>query len=451
MKHHATPLLVAIVLLLTGVSCEGWLHVQPTSKIEAEKFLQEESGFKAVLTGLYNQLKHGNLFGETLTIGLPEHMVSHWDASEGSENANVNKHYYKDTYTERTLDSIFLGLYRVIAEANLVLQHIDNNQAVFADATRYKIAKGEALGTRAFCHLELLRWWGPIPGTQTGARMLPYPRVISKTPHEYLTYAAYTALLLEDLDEAQRLLKEADPIYTGNKTGDSFYDLNRQSRVNYYAVTAMKARFHLWNGDKPAAAAAAREVIDATGKFSLANKSDFASPSTYILPTEHIFELELYYLADLVPRFRANYLKDQVSIMRIFGLNFADVRYVNWWGDYIEEGQYLYIFKKYIQSHSGKIPLIRLSELYLIAIECGDPGAQDLYNLYCDTRGTLQNPLTVGLQNTLLTEYNREFYGEGQLFFQYKRLSVTDMFFSTPITNLPAAYVMPLPQSEIIL
>lgn len=38
----------------------------------------------------------------------------------------------------------------------------------------YKLIKGEALGLRAFCHLDLLRLYGPIPGKQTDKKILSY-------------------------------------------------------------------------------------------------------------------------------------------------------------------------------------------------------------------------------------------------------------------------------------
>jgi hypothetical protein len=445
MKYHVT-LLLAVLLLAS--SCEGWLHVQPTSTSEADKFLQKESGFKAALTGLYLQLKSITLYGQTLSIDLPEHMVNHWKTTEGSSTANVTKHHYKDAATENTLDAIFLSLYRLIAEANYILENIDKRQDVFDSPSRYHIVKGEALGLRAFCHLELLRWWGPIPGTQTRAKMLPYVRVISKQLNEYLTYDAYVAHLQEDLDEAERLLKDADPLHTGIPCNDAFYDATRRGRLNYHAVRALKARFYLWKQEKTEAVRYASEVISADS-FRLANKPEFSSPNTYILPTEHLFELEVHDLADRAITFRQVFQPEQPRIMQLYET--ADARYVNWFENYTENTQTSYVFKKYAQNHPGKIPLIRLSEMYLIAIECNAPGANELYQHFCDTRGCQQRNINIDRQNIVLTEYEREFYGEGQLFFQYKRLSIINMTWSVPVDNLPAAYVMPLPKNEIIL
>ncbi|MDR2130434.1 MAG: RagB/SusD family nutrient uptake outer membrane protein [Odoribacteraceae bacterium] len=453
MRYHA--LLSLLLLLATG--CEGWLHVQPASQSEATEFFQKESGYKAALTGLYIRLKSPALYGQTLTLDLPEWMVNHWIAAEDSENDHIAKHYYNDASTESTLDAIFLNMYGIIAEANAILEHIDQRQEVFAESRMYKLIKGEALGLRAFCHFELLRWWGPIPGTQTGARVLPYARVISTKPHAYLPYASYVALLMEDLDEAERLLRSVDPIQGAFPADNDPFWENRPSRLNYYAVCALKARLYLWNQEKGEALRYARMVIDAVNGgqaiFRLANRTEFASPATCILPSEHIFEMEVHTLSQLTNEWftenPALYRQDRNTLMTLYET--ADARHVDWWGNIIEDGLVLHSFKKFIQSHSGKLPLIRLSELYLIAIECEDTRAGELYQLYCDTRGCVKKNLAANREEILLTEYNREFYGEGQLFFQYKRLSVPNMLWSKPIDDLQAAYVMPLPKKEIII
>ena len=53
------------------------------------------------------------------------------------------------------------------------------------------------------------------------------------------------------------------------------------------------------------------------------------------------------------------------------------------------------------------------------------------------------------LNELLIKEYNREFYGEGQAFYAYKRMAAEKIYF----TNEPGskdAYVVPLPVQESI-
>lgn len=53
----------------------------------------------------------------------------------------------------------------------------------------------------------------------------------------------------------------------------------------------------------------------------------------------------------------------------------------------------------------------------------------------------------LNLRNKLLEEYNKEFYGEGQMFFCYKRLNEKDILWAKDEggTN---TYVLPVPDSD---
>ena len=99
----------------------------------------------------------------------------------------------------------------------------------------------------------------------------------------------------------------------------------------------------------------------------------------------------------------------------------------------------------------NQLPILRLSEMYLIAMECGTLAeANELYREYCLSRDiplvTLQDEYQ--LRNILIEQYNKEFYGEGQAFYAYKRLAVTDILCAVDPGDTQA-YVIPLPTKEI--
>ena len=98
------------------------------------------------------------------------------------------------------------------------------------------------------------------------------------------------------------------------------------------------------------------------------------------------------------------------------------------------------------------IPLIRLYEMYLIAMECSDLAtANDLYKVMCVARDipSVEIADAAQLQNLLVMEYNREFYGEGQAFYAYKRLGIETIIDSNE-PGSAATYVVPLPKAENI-
>ncbi len=83
-------------------------------------------------------------------------------------------------------------------------------------------------------------------------KILPYVKSVTNEIHDYSTYEQFVKLLLEDLDEAERLLKGVDPILeysianlqdeTTCDVEDDFW-IDRQVRMNYYSVL-LKARLY---------------------------------------------------------------------------------------------------------------------------------------------------------------------------------------------------------------
>ena len=72
-------------------------------------------------------------------------------------------------------------------------------------------------------------------------------------------------------------------------------------------------------------------------------------------------------------------------------------------------------------------------------------------NLVLDNRGVELLTSVSQLESTLLNEYQKEFWGEGQLFFYYKRMNASSIFsaFSGGNVNMnDTIYVVPLPQIE---
>lgn len=96
------------------------------------------------------------------------------------------------------------------------------------------------------------------------------------------------------------------------------------------------------------------------------------------------------------------------------------------------------------------IPLLRLSEMYLIAMECSDlTAASNYYKTLCEARDI--SPVTFTDDNhrneVLIKEYNKEFYGEGQAFYAYKRLAVKSIYW-TSVEGSAETYVVPLSLKE---
>ena len=97
--------------------------------------------------------------------------------------------------------------------------------------------------------------------------------------------------------------------------------------------------------------------------------------------------------------------------------------------------------------------MIRLSEMYYILAECATTpeNAADFLNKVREVRGVDQ---VVCTENNVLEEiekeYRKDFYGEGQLFYFYKRHGYTT-FLHCPIENMTESnYMFTWPDNEVL-
>lgn len=102
--------------------------------------------------------------------------------------------------------------------------------------------------------------------------------------------------------------------------------------------------------------------------------------------------------------------------------------------------------------------MIRLSEVYYIAAEC-EPVLEDKYEWLNEIRTRRGLPVLTAFSEDdfmarLRMEYVREFWGEGQVFFMYKRLFVNinsdeNGYDTNTYGAREERYVLPMPADEI--
>ena len=457
-----------MLLLCCITACNDWLEVAPQAEKEEAEMFEKEVGFRNVLIGAYIRMKSNNLYGEDLTYGSIEMLAQHWTNTDDL-GKYLKAYNYEQSVVETKINSFYGNLYKVIADVNGLLNNIDARKEMF-EGNNFEIIKGEALAIRAFCHFDVWRLFGPIPTNLPEGTILPYVTTVSIVPNRLVSYNDFTTKLLADLDEAERCLEGNDPILTASikelstleVAQDDNFLCDRQMRMNYYAVCALKARVQLWLGNKNEALKYAQKVIDAKDPngnvmFRLGSATDCAN-GDLIFSSEHIFNLNVYNLSDFKISAANTFYTNSTALKYFWASETTDIPRGKMWKEVYDNywWTYYYYMTKYTQATNmpvwakNSIPLFRLAEMYLIAMECGSiQNANDLYKEVCIARDI--TPVTFGsteeLSETLILEYNREFYGEGQAFYAYKRLGRSKIF-GTSTVGSALIYVLPLPKAE---
>lgn len=477
-----------LLCIVTVTACSDWLDVNPRTEVKEEQLFETEDGFKSALVGAYIQVASSNLYGKNTSMYFPELLSQTWTPGSDQDNhpleMYIPKWDFKHAGVESLIETMYKSYYKCIAHLNEILGNLDARKSVFMHGN-YDLIKGEALGLRAFLHLDLLRFFGPIPDAEAGGKLaIPYVEEITKNPNllTTLTYAEVVKRIIRDLDAAEKCL-ENDPLVTSdnkhlNSPDGAWTDwedkpkddwqMYRQVRFNYYAVKGTKARFYQWIGDTENAVKQAREVI-ASGKFRLTNENDYQSDylgykRNMVMLSEHLFGVSNPDHQDVIQSLFKN--SDALLSQKVNNISKAyegitgDIRNVanRYWQERAYQSSKTNHFRKYSGIDDipavNKIPLLRLAEMYLILLEDLPEGERELYykeyliarNLPLDWETSLKNEL----KDRLEKEYCKEFMGEGQMFFFYKRHGYIQYTwpstFKVPVTS----YVIPLPQSQTV-
>lgn len=498
-------LFVAGTLSVSTSSCSDWLEVDMEDSILETTLFSTNEGFLTSLNGIYSSLNQSSLYGGMLGMVGVDIMAQYYNV--GSTISDHTYYYYASyNYTSSEFDkasgSLWSNMYSLIANDNLLMEKCDEPGTAIYERY-YPLVKGEALALRAMMHFDLMRFYGPIYSDATASQTcLPYQETSERSVLPLLTVKEYMDKVIRDLQEAASLLQEVDPIITeGVKDGvlsddgmDTYDWSYRQLRLNYYAVQALLARAYLWMGNKTEAYNIAKnEIID---KIETEQLNVFPWMSRTAVETtinnakpDYVFSDEVMF--SLYNMSRANLYDNYFSILvnannRLFFVGATE----DWWSSSPAKLETFYddtndVRRQMWSQEEGETsgdnatclikyqdfnvseesadtltyrymtPLIRKSEIYLIAAECTDDltEAATYINTIRNTRGAASLEVTADNKQELITkEFAREVIGEGQLFFYYKRLAMTSIISGTSGSNAYSMslenYEVPLPTSE---
>lgn len=461
MKKYIVPVL--LMLAFMGQSCSNWLDIKPSDRVTEENAFSTLQGFKQALNGVYVELNQNTLYGRALSCEFIEILAQRYDiSSESINNYDLQQFNYAGASNRGRIENIWGAAYNLIANTNLILKNCEERRDVLPD-DYYKLIKGETLALRSLLHFDLFRLFGPIYDKEASQAAIPYYTEFTLDVNPKLSAGKFMEQVIQDLEDAAELLAD-DPIITYGPNGDpsDAFKSFRMLRLNYYAVEGLLARAYLWAQENEKALAAAKKVIAVQETWYPWIKPEDVTRDK-IFSTEVLFALQNLNRESLFSGLFNGELLSYKEVLipkdEVIDWNYEeyDYRRISSLQNPVIYGSSTYrVFSKYMGKDSlmyQMIPMIRMSEVYYIAAETAeDKESATMYitevlkHRGADTDGEEMD------EYLLRDEYYREFFGEGQLFFFYKRKKKEAIAGSvsggTDVKVSLSSYTLPIPDGE---
>lgn len=432
-------LLVVAVLLLSTASCKKFLDVTPSNSADANTAVKTPRDAQIVINGIMNQMTNSNYYGRNFIMYAE---AKGGDMAIFSMGRGLDALYtFNHSVSANSYSGYWSQIYYTILETNYLLEQIAKLET--SGATGFASAKGQALTARALMYFDLVRLYGkqytddktslgvPIVLTRLGFDARPLRKSVDEVYKQ----------ILKDLTDAAPLLSKA----------------KSNGYINYYSNKAIAARVYLTMDDKPAALAAALEVMGATSLYSLYTNANWVSSWKSQYGSESIFELNVNPLEnDLGTASLGVYQRNRnVGTTAALGFFYASTDFLNSlnaggnadirrgiMGRDETSASRLGACYKYSGSNDAvpagdkstanntavNIKVVRLSEMYLIAAEASlisNPTNAATYLNAIRSRNPALAPATAATitLDMILEERGKELYGEGHRFFDMMRLN----------------------------
>lgn len=481
------PLLCCLLLLN---SCNKWLDVNPATQTSENEQFNNQQGYIDVLFGIYQQMNKVSSYGGNLSYGLLDILAGRYENKSNVSDwyGQVARYNYSSNFTSQydalaQITNVWSSSYASIAQANYLLKNMDRGKAILGPDT-YNLIKGEALGLRGFLHFDLLRMFAPAyqDGANASVPAIPYMVDFTVVPEKRGTMETVLNHCIQDLKEAESLLagdQQIDQIADNQSaTSGELSLMYRQNHLNYWAVKASLARIYFFMGKKDSALSYADQVIQSDQFHFITQDNISTDPvgtsADLTFTSEHIFSIynsKLKTIADdlfksetassgeVKDLFSTRGKLDAIYEVSLTGYGTdlrSPVASKSLWSQL--SPSVVYTKKFYFDAPNnvkeGLIPVIKLAEMYYIAAESAPTMAEATSYLNQVRSARLipalpDNISAETLSAELMKAYRKEFYGEGQLWFYYKRtntLNIPDGV-GNPMNDLK--YTFPMPQDEI--
>lgn len=148
---------ILLLLLTSFASCD--LDRYPNTGVPESEAMTNPAEAQQVVFGVYSAFKNAALYSGALTIA-PDLQADLFYAVEGYTNAYGDIYRWNIKSTESYIESVYAGLYLVIARSNFFLDNVGAIEANYTsenDKVTLKKCKGDIYFMRALAYSELIR------------------------------------------------------------------------------------------------------------------------------------------------------------------------------------------------------------------------------------------------------------------------------------------------------
>ncbi len=469
-----------LLLFLPIMACSDFLDQEPGSSVSVDEVFSSYEGFQEALAGAYTDMQttlfltgnfiYADLMGGNITFSPSSSSSSYGAISVPSEIENINS--FNDDADESDLYYTYSEFYDNINAANLILEYLPDLEGVSTDSIQQ--IKAECLCIRALDHFILLNLYGQNYTYTDDASHLGiiYNQSTQEVGVDYparATVAQCYEYIISDLETALE-----------NFTDNNILEGESYSYFNEISCKALLAKVALYAHNYDKAISYAGEVILNSGVQLMTEENYVSEWSKETAPvSEIIMEITLASDGDeyddaLSEEYgytsESDYADYTASDDLLSLYDDGDVRgsdmfieaYLDTQVSYQESTVSLpYYFTRKFQDNAA-LPLLRLSEMYLIRAEAyarnSDPeNALTDLNTIRENRGAVKADITDDLLEEIYLERRKELCFEGNLFFDLARYHKDVERNSGCIANTcdlsyPSSYyVLPIPDYSIRL
>ncbi len=257
---------IGALILILCLGCQNFLEEDPRAIIAPENFFASENDARQAINGIYAIYKNNSLYGQ---VGLDHFYDNGADIIEPNRSANfvepignysMNEALADVSVQKMSVSDTWKDLYRIVLNANIILDRVEGNEAILPDIQTDIIA--EVLFLRSLAYWHITNLWGDAP-YYTENLSIDEIKVLGRTDEETII-----AGILTDLQFAQDNMPRRDEIPASNR-----------GRASKWAAAIVMAKIYMKQQNWQAGLDKCLEIINESSHLLMPAYADVFDPA----------------------------------------------------------------------------------------------------------------------------------------------------------------------------